>query len=44
MERGCIVRAALMGAAVIGVGTVMGVPTSASANVIDFALTRPCTH
>ena len=37
-------RAALMGAAVIGVGTVMGAPTSASANVIDFALTNDfCT-
>ena len=44
MERGRIVRAALMGAAVIGVGTVMGAPTSASAATLSFPLTSDfCT-
>jgi len=44
MERGRIVRAALMGAAVIGVGTVMGAPTSASAAMLSFLLTSDfCT-
>jgi len=38
------VRAALMGAAVIGVGTVMGAPTSASAAMLSFLLTSDfCT-
>ena len=32
MERGRIVRTALMGAAIIGAGSVVGAPTSASAN------------
>ena len=37
-------RAALMGAAVIGVGTVMGAPTSASAATLSFPLTSDfCT-
>ena len=37
-------RAALMGAAVIGVGTVMGAPTSASAAMLSFLLTSDfCT-
>jgi hypothetical protein len=39
MRKGLILRVALMGAAVIGAGTVMGAATSASANVIDFSLT-----
>ena len=44
MKKPWTLRAALMGAAVIGVGTVMGAPTSASANILDFALTNDfCT-
>jgi len=44
MKRGRIVRAALMGAAVIGVGIVMGAPTSASAATLSFPLTSDfCT-